>query len=67
MWGLWYMMVIPTLLLPIREKRVRFFAFLLAPLLEITSLVQIVAGPFGFVVNDYYAGLTALSIILPFQ
>ena len=63
----WYMVTIPALLLPIEHRRVRLLAFMLVPLLDVSSLIQILTGPFGFQVGDYYAGMSALSIIEPFR
>ena len=63
----WYMVTLSALLLPLEERRIRFWAFLLVPLLDVSSLIQIVSGPFGFQVGDYYAGMSAFSIIKPFH
>jgi len=55
----WYFAVFMPFLLPVSNPRERLLLFALTPLLDISSLVEIVSGPFGYTVGDYYQGLTA--------
>jgi len=62
----WYVALLQPLLLPIRHRRLSFLLFLLTPLLDLYSAAQIIAGPFGYVV-DYFSNMTAFTIIRTLQ
>jgi hypothetical protein len=57
----WYFAVFMPFLLPVSDRRERLLLFALTPLLDISSLVEIVSGPFGYTIGDYYHGLTAFT------
>ncbi len=48
----WYVLVFPTLVLPIADPRVRRALLLAWPLLDVRSFVQLITGPFGYVGPD---------------
>jgi hypothetical protein len=53
----WYFGVFLPFVLPVSDRRERLLLFALTPLLSICSVVEMVSGPFGFSVGDYYKGL----------
>jgi len=57
----WYFVLFMPFLLPIQDNRKRFLLFALTPLLDISSLIEIISGWFGHVfgynVGDYYKGV----------
>ena len=59
----WYMALFQPFLLPIRNKKLRFLLFLLTPLLDIRSTLQILLGPFGFVGPDFYTNITPFTVL----
>jgi hypothetical protein len=60
----WYLMTAPALLLTLDNRRVRFWMFLLLPLLDVYSLAQTLAGPSGYLAPPaYYAGITSVARI----
>jgi hypothetical protein len=59
----WYMVLVPSFLLPIENRTWRFWLIALVPLLDVHSLAEIVYGPFGHTVGDYYARLSAFDSI----
>jgi len=56
----WFMLLLPSFVLALRNRRARFWLFLLAPLLDAWSLLEMIAGPFGYTVDGYYDGLTVI-------
>ena len=50
----WYFLQLPAFLLPLRERRLRFWLIALTPVLDVYSLVQMIAGPFGWTMSEYY-------------
>ena len=58
----WYFLQLPAFLLPLREHRLRFWLIALTPLLDVYSLVQLIVGPFGWTMQDYY---TAFDVYQP--
>jgi hypothetical protein len=48
----WYVVVFPTLVLPVAEPRARKALLLLWPLLDLRSAVQLILGPFGYIGPD---------------
>ncbi len=60
----WYMVVAGPLLLPIEMRRLRLLLFLLIPMLDIRSFLQIFVGPIGHLVPyNYFGELTTLSLL----
>ncbi len=59
----WYMALLPSFLLPIENRTWRFWLIALVPLLDVHSFAEIVYGPFGYTVGDYYARLSAFDSI----
>ena len=60
----WYLMTVPAWLLTIENRRVRFWMFLVLPLLDVYSLAQILAGPMRYMAPPaYYAGITSVARI----
>jgi len=59
----WYLAVLPSFLLPIGERRWRWLTFLLVPLLDVSSLIQILSGPFGYVVGKELGQITTLTLL----
>ncbi len=59
----WYLAVLPAMVLPIESTRLRRAMFLLAPLLDVSSTISIVSGPFGYTVGRYYRHILPLSIL----
>ena len=60
----WYFMVFMPFLLPVRNKRVRIWLFALTPLLDVSSLVQILSGPIGHTVGNYYQGIDCFTPLI---
>ena len=60
----WYFLQLPAFLLPLRERRLRFWLIALTPVLDVYSLAQMVAGPFGWTMGDYYQGFDAFRPLL---
>jgi hypothetical protein len=54
----WYFTLQMSFLLPVQDKRKRLWLFALTPLLDISSLIQIISGPFGYTVGSYYDSVT---------
>jgi len=54
----WYMLLATSFFLALDDRRLRFWLFLLAPLLDVWSLLQMIVGPFGYTIGGYYDGLT---------
>ena len=54
----WYLLLLPTFLVPVRHRRIRAIALVAIIALEPVSAVQIVSGPFGYTVGDYYGTTT---------
>jgi hypothetical protein len=63
----WYLAVLPAMLLTVEDRRLRRVMFLLVPLLDVSSLISIVSGPFGYTVGRYYRRILPLSILDPFK
>lgn len=57
----WYFIVYAPFLLPIQNKRLRFLLFALTPLFDLTSVIQIFSGPFGYTVGEYYKGMNVFT------
>ena len=60
----WYFLQLPAFLLPLEERRLRFWLIALTPLLDVYSLAQMVAGPFGWTMGDYYLGFDVYRPLL---
>ena len=60
----WYFLQLPAFLMPLRERRLRFWLIALTPALDVYSLAQMVAGPFGWTMGDYYQGFDAFRPLL---
>jgi hypothetical protein len=54
----WYLVLLPSFLVPVRHRRIRAIALVALVALEPVSAVQIVSGPFGYTVGDYYGTTT---------
>jgi hypothetical protein len=54
----WYLILLPSFLVPVRHRRIRAVALVAIIALEPVSAVQIVSGPFGYTVGDYYGTTT---------
>lgn len=54
----WYLILLPSFLVPVRHRKVRAIALIALIALEPVSAVQIVSGPFGYTVGDYYGTTT---------
>lgn len=52
----WYFLMFPAFVLPLQERRLRFWLIALTPLLDVYSLAQIIVGPFGWTMSEYWAG-----------
>ena len=52
------MLLATSFFLALDDRRLRFWLFLLAPLLDVWSLLQMIVGPFGYTIGGYYDGLT---------
>lgn len=50
----WCFLQLPAFLLPLRERRLRFWLIALTPVLDVYSLVQMIVGPFGWTMSEYY-------------
>jgi hypothetical protein len=61
----WYVLVFPTMVLPIAEARARRTLLLLWPLLDVRSLIQLVVGPFGYVSPDLAMPNALAPYVLP--
>jgi hypothetical protein len=59
----WYMLLLPPFLLPIENRAWRFWLITLTPLLDVCPCAEILFGPFGYTVGDYYTSLAALNFI----
>ncbi len=57
----WYLALLPSFFASIQSRRVLLALFLLLPLLEIRSTVQIIFGPFGYTVGNYYRGISVFD------
>lgn len=61
----WYLLVFPALVTPVRERESglgpRWWLVALAPLLDLRSLVELVAGPFGWSAGVTFEGLSAFT------
>ena len=57
----WYMILLPSFLVPVRHRRIRAIALVAIIALEPVSAVQIVSGPFGYTVGDYYGTTTPFT------
>lgn len=60
----WYFLQLPAFLLPLQERRLRFWLIALTPLLDVYSLAQILVGPFGWTMGDYYTGFDVFHPLL---
>jgi hypothetical protein len=60
----WYFLMFPAFVLPLREHRLRYWLIALTPLLDVYSLAQIIAGPFGWTMSEYYVGFDAFRPLL---
>ena len=54
----WYFVLFMPFLLPVDDKREKLLLFSLSPLLDLSSLIQILFGPFGYTVGNYYKNVT---------
>ena len=54
----WYLILLPTFLVPLRHRRIRAIALVAIIALEPVSAVEMISGPFGYTVGDYYGVLT---------
>jgi hypothetical protein len=63
----WYLAVLPAMLLAVEDPRLRRLMFLLTPLLDVSSLISIVSGPFGYTVGRYYRRILPLSPLDPLK
>lgn len=60
----WYLVLLPSFLAPIGNVRARASLFLLLPLVEPRSVIEMISGPFGYVVpSGYYVGMTAFTAL----
>lgn len=61
----WYFLLFPAFVMPVEPREyhadVRFWLVLLAPLLDVRSLVELFAGPFGWTEVGTYQGLSAFT------
>ncbi len=57
----WYLVLLPTFLVPLRHRGIRTIALVAIIWLEPVSAVQIVSGPFGYTVGDYYGTTTPFT------
>lgn len=60
----WYFLQLPAFVLPLQERRLRFWLIALTPLLDVYSLAQMVVGPFGWTMGDYYLGFDVYRPLL---
>ena len=54
----WYLMLLPTFLVPLRNRRIRTIALVAIIALEPVSAVEMISGPFGYTVGGYYGDTT---------
>jgi hypothetical protein len=57
----WYLILLPTFIVPVRNRQIRAIALIAILALEPVSAVQIVSGPFGYTVGDYYGSTTPFT------
>jgi hypothetical protein len=57
----WYFVTYPIFLLPIKEEKLRTFLMMTFPLLDVYSFMQLIHGPFGYLVGNCYQGLTVFT------
>jgi hypothetical protein len=61
----WYLLLVPAFVMPVERASdrldVRLCLLALVPLLDVYSLVELVAGPFGWVEVGIYEGLSAFT------
>jgi hypothetical protein len=57
----WYLVLLPSFLVPLRDRRRRTIALVAVIALEPVSLVQMVSGPFGFTVGNYHGSTTPFT------
>ena len=57
----WYLLLLPAFLMPIKNTQVRMALFLLLPLVEIRSVAQLIVGPFGWTIIDYYGAFSPFA------
>jgi hypothetical protein len=57
----WYLVLLPTFLVPVRNRKVRAIALVALIALEPVSLVEMIGGPFGYTVGGYYGDTTSFT------
>jgi hypothetical protein len=59
----WYLTVLPSLLLPICERRARLLLYATLPLLDVRTFLQIVAGPIGYTNGRFFLELSVFEAL----
>ena len=61
----WYVLLFPALVMPVRdppgERGLRWWLIALTPLLDVYSLTELVAGPWGWLEVEVHRGLSAFT------